>query len=441
MTWILSFIVVIMALHSYLFSDYTNFQIAGVSLLEEDAHSSEMRRLIGRYRRRILLVSILLIIFIFATPYFWTRELEIILVPLMFIIIFVYPLLTGHFRREVKSFKQERIDKYPDTRRIIDLNVSAGVGENIVSPLWVWAGWAVLWIPVLIEILIGEYNWHFVVLPLAMIILPLTYKQSVTYSINGLYEETEETLAYYRDYEYKRSRLYVITMWMSSLFLLGMYWVTKNPPYRFWLYIMIALFLIGVLAIFTAMIGLNRQAPGGSPSRLSNPQRDDYHWWGYNNPNDPRIMVPKHVGIGTTINAGHPVGRIIYIVLTVGLVIMMGFLFWTMSTHYEITVDSEAITITAPLYNSEIEIEDIDEVRLQPFQGDKLIRTSGYGGTVFIYGNFAHADYGDIRIYLNREVPEEIYIEQDNGFIHLLNLDSLEETQDLYEEILELVYN
>lgn len=42
---------------------------------------------------------------------------------------------------------------------------------------------------------------------------------------------------------------------------------------------------------------------------------DDEYWMNgttYNNPNDRSIMVPKRIGIGTTINIGTKTGKYIY---------------------------------------------------------------------------------------------------------------------------------
>jgi uncharacterized membrane protein len=52
------------------------------------------------------------------------------------------------------------------------------------------------------------------------------------------------------------------------------------------------------------------------------PPDDDQYWKGglfYYNPNDPTLWVPKRFSGGYTINAGHPVGKLIYI----GLVILL----------------------------------------------------------------------------------------------------------------------
>lgn len=64
--------------------------------------------------------------------------------------------------------------------------------------------------------------------------------------------------------------------------------------------------------IFTAM------------NSFDDPYRDPSNYkWGYfySNPNDPRIFVPKRIGIGWTVNFGKPYVVIGFIVLFVAVIL------------------------------------------------------------------------------------------------------------------------
>ncbi|BES64614.1 DUF5808 domain-containing protein [Gottschalkiaceae bacterium SANA] len=97
-----------------------------------------------------------------------------------------------------------------------------------------------------------------------------------------------------------------------------------------WLYpaSSIATFIIafGGIAIYYATTGdhgqrLTIMAEEPVNKNLVSPDEDQY-WKGglfYYNPNDPTLWVPKRFSGGYTVNAGHPVGKLIYI----GLVILL----------------------------------------------------------------------------------------------------------------------
>lgn len=59
-----------------------------------------------------------------------------------------------------------------------------------------------------------------------------------------------------------------------------------------------------------------------APGDPESPDDDRYWKWGclYNNPDDPRIMVDSRMGFGNDINYGHPIGRLITIVIVAVLV-------------------------------------------------------------------------------------------------------------------------
>jgi uncharacterized membrane protein len=51
----------------------------------------------------------------------------------------------------------------------------------------------------------------------------------------------------------------------------------------------------------------------------------------YNNPNDPALFVPKHVGAGYTINIGNPMAKWLISGFVGGLALLIAFMFWVVS--------------------------------------------------------------------------------------------------------------
>ncbi|AMD88179.1 hypothetical protein AXF14_12055 [Actinomyces radicidentis] len=84
--------------------------------------------------------------------------------------------------------------------------------------------------------------------------------------------------------------------------------------------------LMGVVLVLmvSALIRLAHRHPRTCDGDADSPD-EDAHWpWGlvYVNPADPALMVPKRNGAGLTINMGHPVGRVLGVILLALLAVM-----------------------------------------------------------------------------------------------------------------------
>lgn len=86
------------------------------------------------------------------------------------------------------------------------------------------------------------------------------------------------------------------------------------------------------IAIAVVLVGVLWLARSTSQSRMSddadNPNERDNpaNWIGpiYNNPKDPNLFVPKRLGMGTTVNFAHPMGKLILIVpLVLALLLLL----------------------------------------------------------------------------------------------------------------------
>ena len=97
---------------------------------------------------------------------------------------------------------------------------------------------------------------------------------------------------------------------------------------------LIMIFVFGILCVGSAIILAVKVGQGGSNLKLnmdekestSSSERDDDMYWKlgnsiYYNPNDPSIFIEKRFGVGWTINAGSPIGMIIYIALFIVTVV------------------------------------------------------------------------------------------------------------------------
>ena len=88
----------------------------------------------------------------------------------------------------------------------------------------------------------------------------------------------------------------------------------------------IAVIVVGSLLTMTAILLAARREIGRAAREGSGDPALDAGWkWGliYNNPADPALWVPKRVGIGWTINRGHPQGWPMLIVVVVGSLLLI----------------------------------------------------------------------------------------------------------------------
>jgi uncharacterized membrane protein len=94
------------------------------------------------------------------------------------------------------------------------------------------------------------------------------------------------------------------------------------------LLLLIALVLATLLVLF--LPARRSRTPAGPPAErdLADPgpwsREDDRYWLGgliYYNPADPEPFIPKRFGLGWTVNFGHPLGKVLLVVL-IGMVLL-----------------------------------------------------------------------------------------------------------------------
>jgi uncharacterized membrane protein len=96
------------------------------------------------------------------------------------------------------------------------------------------------------------------------------------------------------------------------------------------LLLLIALVLATLLVLF--LPARRSRTPAGPPAERDltglgpGPwsREDDRYWLGgliYYNPGDPEPFIPKRFGLGWTVNFGHPLGKVLLVVL-IGMVLL-----------------------------------------------------------------------------------------------------------------------
>lgn len=164
---------------------------------------------------------------------------------------------------------------------------------------------------------------------------------------------------------------------------------------------------------------------------------DFYDLFGYNNPNDPRILVPSKLNIGNMeINRGNKAGKTIYLVFTIliiALLLSVGYFLTPARYSYEFIGDR--MEISAKIYSDKIDLSDVENLELlDEFPKVEMIRTNGAAIESQGYGDFEMSGIGPVRLYIYRNVDKVIHMKTKNKNFYF-NMEDNEKTIELYNKI------
>ena len=164
---------------------------------------------------------------------------------------------------------------------------------------------------------------------------------------------------------------------------------------------------------------------------------DFYDLFGYNNPNDPRILVPSKLNIGNMeINRGNKAGKIIYLVFTILIIALVGSVGYFLSpAKYSYEFIGDRMEISAKMYSDKIDLSDVENLELlDEFPKVEMIRTNGAAIESQGYGNFEMSGIGPVRLYIYRNVDKVIHMKTKNKNFYF-NMEDDEKTIELYNKI------
>lgn len=164
---------------------------------------------------------------------------------------------------------------------------------------------------------------------------------------------------------------------------------------------------------------------------------DFYDLFGYNNPNDPRILVPSKLNIGNMeINRGNKVGKAIYFISTILIIALVGSVgYFLTPARYSYEFTGDRMEISAKIYSDKIDLSDVENLELlDEFPKVEMIRTNGAAIESQGYGNFEMKGIGPVRLYIYRNVDKVIHMKtKDKNFY--FNMEDDEKTIELYNKI------
>lgn len=164
---------------------------------------------------------------------------------------------------------------------------------------------------------------------------------------------------------------------------------------------------------------------------------DFYDLFGYNNPNDPRILVPSKLNIGNMeINRGNKAGKIIYLISTILIIALVGSVGYFLSpAKYSYEFTGDRMEISAKIYSDKIDLSDVENLELlDEFPKVGMIRTNGAAIESQGYGDFEMKGIGPVRLYIYRNVDKVIHMKTKNKNFYF-NMEDDEKTIELYNKI------
>jgi uncharacterized membrane protein len=164
---------------------------------------------------------------------------------------------------------------------------------------------------------------------------------------------------------------------------------------------------------------------------------DDYWLLGmfYYNPNDKRLNVEKRVGVGGTINVGHPAGKVIMGIsaaILIASVLSLVAVAMMMSTPIQVVDTGDAIVCHQLWDEYVIDKSEITAVEFGETKELTAIRTAGTGMDNLAKGTYVVNGEGGCKLFMNPQVGKYIKITTSKK-TYYLSAGSLEETEALYE--------
>lgn len=154
---------------------------------------------------------------------------------------------------------------------------------------------------------------------------------------------------------------------------------------------------------------------------------DDYYWrngW-YNNPVDPRLIVPdRFCGTNFTTNMGRPAGKILtagLAVVVAGLLIWMCGLFLRMDfVPVQMSIDGTQVSITSGYTDTSFSTDEILDLQLlDSLPDDSFVRSNGSADGHQLLGVFRGKKTGPCRMYVELDESPVLSIQTDEYTVFL----------------------
>ncbi len=437
-----------MAVCSSFYKNHQNNQILGVTLSKEHAKTSEVREIVKGFSRAcyILLGFSIGLTFLLLVEAIHSYA-EFYMLILVLGNLFANWFLIHQYEQKLLLTKKKNNWIYQSNHIVtVDLNVTKEKGKSSVSVLWSWGFFCLSFVPTIYLLLNTKAQGTYPIFlsligPLTQLTTIYLYHKMKYQHALVLSDDSETN----KECAKAEERINTMAATLSGLAML-VFWIlfsfsiihTNNST----LSVLPAILLVGAMLFIgswqqkkTRFIESKFLKEESLASDGVYEQESIWKWGFYNNPNDPRIIVPKRVAnMGFTINIGRPLGKVIGLGIYAMILVILFFVIFSGTKDYKITSSGSQIMIDAAMYDMNIQKDQIVSIYVTD-QIPSGTRTNGYGGAAKRFGNFSLNGFGKCKLYLYNSVHKYIVIEMEesNPSYVIVNDKTEDKTDDLYQ--------
>lgn len=231
-------------------------------------------------------------------------------------------------------------------------------------------------------------------------------------------------------------------LWINVFLLAGIFIFTVFK-YSEWGFIACTIiYLLIVMAGIVLYVGRDKKIERLYEKETTIEQDEDDNWIGgfiYHNPNNKRLMVKQRVGMGATVNAARPFGKVIYgfiVLMFIGVFISMIYIGMAEATPIKLKVENGKLICHHLTDDYVIDINEIESIEWgEDVNEVRFIKTAGFGIPNLYKGSFTVNGESGCKVFLNPEEGSYIKISA-KGISYYISSASLEETRSVYDTLI-----
>ena len=255
-------------------------------------------------------------------------------------------------------------------------------------------------------------------------------------------EDSDVNTNYNRAKKKNMADLFIGYLWVNTLYLIGMIVTTMLNIGNMAMMICIAVYMLLIMAGTAFFVRTGRKIDERYHKETTLITDDDEYWIGgmfYNNPADHRAMVEKRMGIGATINLGHPVGKAVGVLTALLLVYTFMMLIWVGMvevTPIDLRLQDGKVICHQMRDEYVIPTDQIKDVQWgDDLSGLQMTRTNGVGMPNLLKGKFTVDNRTDCIVFLDPRENVYIRLETADGRVYYVSGADAASTRDIYEKI------
>ncbi|MCR4762274.1 MAG: DUF5808 domain-containing protein [Lachnospiraceae bacterium] len=236
--------------------------------------------------------------------------------------------------------------------------------------------------------------------------------------------------------------LNVLFLWLNTILIFAVYLLFMMGCSEMMLMFSIGIYIAIMMIYMALFVRGNSRIEARYIKELSLVSDDDEYWIGgliYYNPTDTRAMVEKRAGIGTTVNYGHPLGKVSAVFMVLILAATALLLIWLgMLDVVPVSLRLEDDKLICHQLRDEyvIVLDDIVSAELDDELSEhKIYRTFGVGMGNLLKGDFTVDGKSGCKFFMNPAGKAYIRIETADGKCYYISGETAEDTNDIYKEL------